>query len=623
MKRALAPRSLPTRGSQAASAFAAGAAALAVLALALAVLALALAVRAAPVSAQEPPEAPATWQLAQPPPPSSPSGVTSQAPIGLGRIGDIEFWAPNRGLLITEGSPPTIPAGLWAYNGREWHELATVCGATDGRIAWAGPEEFWTISDGRPGQVQAGTGVRPPLQDNTLCRFAGGQVVASYAHPAFEADSYQAMHAAGCITPTDCWFGGDPLPEPQIGAFQLHWNGSSLEAEPYAGEGHAIEDMRLFEEHLYASVRVSPEDRLSPEAEELLEVPVLHRINPEGVQPTLEPEFGLPLSGGAEPNPLDFLHLSAAAGALWGAAGVSSTGGGGQVTVVRRAEGSWSQVLGPATDPSGEALFPGDVVSAIAAEPDTGGAWLGLDSAADAKAPSPVARALVARISADGQVSEEQALPADGPPKGAVAEIACPAVHDCWLATTQGWLFHLSVEGESLPLDADPAFAGLIAARPIDQGLAQLPPDAPPPDDSGEAEGPPSYGTQIPQVELPKSETRVAVALLSRLRSRLVHGTTLELSFRLAVKARVRLTAKRRGHVVAATPLRTFAAGNRRLLLHLERQRWPTKLALQTHALARLPTVPAHTVGGGSNTVTTGLTVLPDTPPLTGPEPLI
>jgi hypothetical protein len=585
-------------------------------ALALLAAALVLAVQAAPASAQEAPEGSAVWRLAQPLPPSSPSGVQSQTPIGLGRIGDVEFWAPNRGLLITAGSAPTISAGLWAYNGREWHELAIVCGATDGRIAWAGPEEFWTISDGRPGQVQAGTGVRPPLQDNTLCRFAGGQVVASYAHPAFEADSYQAMHAAGCITPTDCWFGGDPLPEPQIGAFQLHWNGSSLEAEPYPEEGHAIEDMRLFEEHLYESVRVSPEDRVGPEAEELLEVPVLHRINPEGVQPTLEPEFGLPLGGGEEPNPLDFLHLSAAEGALWGAAG------GGQVTVVRRAQGSWSQVLGPASTPSGAALFPGDVVNAIAAEPGTGSAWLGLDTAADAREPSPIARALVARISPGGQVSEEQMLPTDGPPKGAVAEITCPAVHDCWLATTQGWLFHLSVEGESLPLDTDPAFAGLISSRPLDQGLAQLPPDAPPPDDSGEAEGPPPYGTAIPQVELPKSETRVAVALLSGIRSRLVHGTTLELRFHLAVRARVGLTAKRHGRVVAATPLRMFAAGNRRLLLRLDRRHWPTKLALQTHALARLPTVPAHTVGGGSNTVSTGLVTLPRTPFLSGSESL-
>jgi hypothetical protein len=36
--------------------------------------------------------------------------------------------------------------------------------------------------------------------------------------------------------------------------------------------------------------------------------------------------------------------------------------------------------------------------------------------------------------------------------------------------------------------------------------------------------------------------------------------------------------------------MRTLAAGSRRLLLALDPRRWPTKLVLQTHALAPLPT---------------------------------
>ncbi len=44
-------------------------------------------------------------------------------------------------------------------------------------------------------------------------------------------------------------------------------------------------------------------------------------------------------------------------------------------------------------------------------------------------------------------------------------------------------------------------------------------------------------------------------------------------------------------------------------------RRWPTKLGLQTHALAKLPTRAAGgEAGGGSNTVSTGFTVLPGTP---------
>ena len=152
---------------------------------------------------------------------------------------------------------------MWAYNGVEWRELATECGATDGRIAWAGPDEFWTVSDGRPGQTsESKENINlPPLEDNTLCHFADGQIVASYAHPAFQADSYLQMHAAGCFEPSDCWFAGEPLEEPQLGAFQLHWNGSALEAEPYPEEGHAIESMSLLEGILYEGVRIAPGDR--------------------------------------------------------------------------------------------------------------------------------------------------------------------------------------------------------------------------------------------------------------------------------------------------------------------------------------------------------------------------
>jgi hypothetical protein len=582
------------------------------------VVALALAVPAAPALAAGS-GGETAWRLEQPLPPAGPAGSPgsqSRVPIGLGRIGDIEFWAPNRGLLITAGNPPTIPAGVWAYNGREWHELASVCGASDGRIAWAGPDEFWTVSDGRPGQIEAGTGSLPPLEDNTLCRFAGGQVVASYAHPAFQPDSYQAMHAAACLNPSDCWFAGDPLPEPQFGAFQLHWNGGSLEAEPYPAEGHAIEDMRASENHLYESVRILPDDR---DAEEQLEIPVVHRINPEGVRPPFAPELEVPLGGNEEANPVDYLHLSSAAGALWGAAGSYKTGGsGGQITVVRRAGGSWSQVLGPATHPSGAEAFPAgeEVVNAIAAAPGSDSAWLALDSHQDANAPSPAAPALVARISGAGQLLEEQTLPAGGvDAKGAAARLACPAANDCWLATTQGWLFHLAPADErQLPPDDDPSSVGPITYRPPDQGLSQIPPDAPPADDSGLGEEPPAYGTLLPEVKKAEDEAKLPLPLLSELHSRLVHGTTLELRFHLAVKARVRLIAKRRRRIVAATPLRTLRAGEQRLLLRLNPRQWPTKLAMQTHALAPLPTSPGRGEGAGPSVESTGIVVLPGAP---------
>ncbi len=429
----------------------------------------------------------ATWRLEQPLPPALPDGQQAATPIGLGKIGDIEFWAPNRGLLITAGNPPTIPPGVWAYNGVAWHELSTVCGASDGRIAWAGPDEFWTISDGRPGQASIeGT---PPLEDNTLCHFSDGQVVGSYASLAFLPNSYQAMHGAACLSPEDCWFAGDPLPEGQVGAFHLHWDGHSLTAEPNP-QGHAVEDLRSFDGKLYESVRLNDGDLLS-EPELPTEPSDLHLIEPNGVQPrfiSLLP--GVPLySEGEFPEALDFLHLGADAQALWGAADpVVPTPEGstqGQVTVLRYAQGQWSQLLGPTTEPEGHNPFTteteegphgggaNEAVASLAAQPpseaeravESESAWLTLDSRLNS-GEEPLAYAHLARLASDGMISERQTLPSEQEtlegigPKGAAGKIACPAPEDCWMATSQGWLFHLAPPDERrLPEDTDPAFS--------------------------------------------------------------------------------------------------------------------------------------------------------------------
>ncbi len=53
----------------------------------------------------------------------------------------------------------------------------------------------------------------------------------------------------------------------------------------------------------------------------------------------------------------------------------------------------------------------------------------------------------------------------------------------------------------------------------------------------------------------------------------------------------------------------TLSAGNRKLLLRLNRRRWPTSLALQTRALVRCRPFPSTPARG--ETVTTGLSVLP------------
>ncbi len=568
----------------------------------------------------------AEWRVEQPEPPTPPPGVEgSNIPIGLGRIGDIEFFSPNRGALITAGNGSTIPPGVWLYNGERWRELSTACGATDGRIAWAGPDEFWTISDGRPGQALV-NGERPPLQDNTLCHFAPppgnptGQleIVASYASPAFQTISYRAMHAAACLSPSDCWFAGDALENPEIGAFQLHWNGSSLEPEPYLPEGHAVMDMREFEGHLYSSVLLLENDRV---VTVLRHPPPLHLLDEEGATSTWEGIAELPLyEEGEFFAALDFLHLSSAGDALWAAAGPALENPKGSleagVTVVRKPEGApaWTQLLGPETTPSGLDRFPGDVVDAIAAEPGDEGAWIALDTEVDAgsEEPDPGAHAQIARISADGTISDELTLPSGEEPfgpKGAADKLACPGPHDCWLTTTDGWLAHLADAGErQVQQDGDPVFSSVepIVFRPLDLGVPQLPPDAPPIDDSGLSETPPESTEAAKPVPV-NPFAAVTVPLLSGLHSRLLHRTTLELKFHLSVKARVRLVAKRRRSVVASTPNRIFDAGNRSLRLRLDAHRWPTKLSFQTHALQPLKTTTTREAGPGGNSVSTSL----------------
>ena len=611
------------------------------LALSLAIAAALLAaIATAPARARA--QEPASWRFAPLLPPRLP-GESEQEhagrfPIGLGKIGDIEFWAPNRGLLITAGNPPAVPPGLWAYNGVEWRELASVCGATDGRIAWAGPEEFWTVSDGRPGQAGSENHGPPPLENNTLCHFKDGQVVGSYGSLAFRPDSYQPMHAAACVraspatSSSDCWFGGEKLPaeqngvKSQFGAFQLHWDGSSVSAVPYPAD-HAIADLRQFGSFLFESVRIGKEDTLT-ESESPSAPSDLHLITPIGVQPTfisLNP--GLPRYAPEErPAALGALHLGADEDALWAGAGPVEVEGSapGEVTILRYAEGRWSQVLGYGSDPPEGNPFtqPGrddsedETVASIAPEPQSQSAWLALKPQGVGQGAS---TAIVARISAAGQVTDHETLPAQGEgvgAKGAADKIACPASNDCWLATAQGWLFHYSdAAHRAQPEDTDPAFAALITFRPPDAGVPALVPDAPPPDDSGLPGEVGQFGA-LAESQAAVPETRVPVPLLSHLRSRLLHGSTLELRFHLAVRARVRLLAKRRRRVVASTPMRILQAGDRRLLLRLSPKSWPTKLDLQTHALAPLPT--QSTRGAATTTVGTGAVVLPRTRPFDG-----
>jgi hypothetical protein len=573
----------------------------------------------------------ASWRFepAQAPPPP-PGAEPAPLPVALGTVGDIEFWAPNRGLLITGGTS-LVPAGLYAYDGVSWHELSTVCGGAAGRIAWAGPDEFWTISDQRPGQLTS-TGVS--YGNLSLCHFLNGQVVGSYALPLGEPNSYLPMDAAACTGPADCWFGGQIAqpPNSNVGAFHLHWNGQGVEAV-YAPEDHAVASMALattplssggFRPALFESVQLAPGDEYGPQS--TTHPPLLHQISagtgtafhdvfPQ--DPSCDPskticyplpEYGFEEVGSmqlpVDPQTLAGLSLSsdyspaggtAGAAQLWAVAApdatppVDSSHGRAHPIALRydSSVDSWSQVV-----PNLGGFAPGAVPLGVAAEPGAAAAWVTIASKDHA--------AHVVRLTSAGALSEQDVLGSaqEVGNRGEAGPIACPGPHDCWLATNQGWLFHLT-DGKQLPQDTDPGFAGVIAFRPADGGTLLLPSDTPPPDDSLANQAPPVLPPPAVSVQ---GTTVSRLPLVEHMRSRVIHASTLELTFTLTAMARVQLLARRNKRLVASTRRMKLRAGRRRLELRLDPHRWPTKLDFHAVPLAPTPIAPGSRSGGTGQT---------------------
>jgi hypothetical protein len=544
-------------------------------------------------------DAGASWQFAPataPPPP--PGAEPSPYGVALGNVGDIEFWSPNRGLLITAGTR-LVPMGLYAYDGVSWHQLSTVCGATDGRIAWAGPDEFWTISDQRPGQD---TTLGVNYSDVSLCHFQNGQVVGSYALPLNQPDSYLPMDSAACRAASDCWFGGELGQPPNSGAFHLHWDGRSVTVV-YSPEGHAITSMALVNQSLLLeSMQLAPSDVYA--AEDPNHPPVIEQLAPAGSgavfhpfpirDPTCDPSvsicFPLPSYGidadghPVEPDTLAGLDLSsdyhpAAPGPsqLWALAGpndtpLSSSSRGRSHPLALLFDGAnWTQVVGGA-DPGGDDPFnAGEIPTQVAAEPRAAAAWVTIQSND--------LLAHVDRLTAAGTLSEQDTLGlAQGVGKrGGAGPLTCPGPHDCWLATDQGWLFHLT-DGTRLTQDTDPNFQQIITYRPFDGGTPQIPPDDPPADDSLANQAPPVLPAATPTVQV----STASGPLVEHVRSRLIKRDTLQLTFTLTAAARVQLLARRKGRVIARTRLTKMRAGKTRVLrLRLNPRRWPTKLDLR------------------------------------------
>ena len=191
---------------------------------------------------------------------------------------------------------------------------------------------------------------------------------------------------------------------------------------------------------------------------------------------------------------------------------------------------SWQQVIGPRDTRPGwrSNCFP--KMSSTRSPPNPGAPTRGSRWRAWKKprrkrrdTRSPIAHATLALLSADGEVLDELELP--GAKGAGRTRVVCPAVHDCWVATSAGWLFHLATgeEREHAQANGDPAFSGayVVTYRPPDEGVPLQTSTTLPVDDSGLTES--RSGEEGVRVEPIAEEqfARVSLPLLSHEHTRL------------------------------------------------------------------------------------------------------
>jgi hypothetical protein len=553
----------------------------------------------------------ASWRLEQPPPPA---GAPFKVPLGT--PDDMEFYAPNEGLLSVEGNA-TVPAGLFFYNGRGWHQLATVCGAAGeaSRIAWAGPDEFWVITE--PSEPRSGAGLG-------LCHFKDGVVVGSYSTAFQSPDPFRAMDAAACDGPNDCWFAGIGSEDPsgqRIGAFHLHWNGTSL-ISSYQPQGRGVSGLAFFDGTFYESTLVGAEPGNATKPVTLAtpepDGPVLiHKLVGETFTDVDFLPYGYP---GVPAEGTELLSAKSDGSELW------FSGGGAASGPAAPKEGS---VPSPPLAvhysgtfyeqaPIDTSLFGlEDRFVDIAPVPGADTAWVADQPYSQRR--SSTAKAKVALIGPNEEGETHlYTLPVSGAGRGSAQVVAASGPEEAWMATSAGWLFHYT-NGTVLPEDSDPNWAGTITVRP-NESVAQFVPDAPPPDDSQLFAPPPVAIEQAASVETPVPE--IIPALLKDIRvSR--RGLTVIVSFQLTRLADVQLVAKRDGRAIARTAQERLRAGKHSLRLSFSVKRWPTGLSFKTKELTKPTPVPATGCentpassggGGGPNAVTTACEASPSAP---------
>ncbi|MGH2880555.1 MAG: hypothetical protein ACRDK4_13245 [Solirubrobacteraceae bacterium] len=529
----------------------------------------------------------ATWRLEQPAPPE---GARFKVPLGT--PDDLQFLAPNEGLLSIEGNS-VVPQGLLFWNGRGWHQLATVCGGSGetSRIAWASPDEFWTITE--PSEPRVGAGL-------ALCHFKDGVVVGSYSTAIQSPDPFRPMDAAACNGPDDCWFAGVGSEDPsgqRVGAFHLHWDGTNLTAS-YQPQSRGVSGLAVYDGAFYESVLVGiqPGDDTHPVTLGTPEPngPILiHKLVGEEFLDTgflAYPYPGVPVEG------TELLSAKSDGSDLWFSGGGAASGPDaprdGSVAspplAVHYNEPFFQQAPIELSLFSREDRFVG-----IAPVPGTTSAWVADQTISERG--SATDRAKVALIGANGSAILDT-LPASGAGRGSAQLIAATGPEEAWMVTSAGWLFHYT-NGAVLPEDTDPNWASTITLRP-NESVEQFVADTPPPDDSKLLEPPPV------QVETKPTSEPVQLVIPALLKNIKVsrRGLTVTISFQLTRLAKVQLVAKLHGKVIARTRDERMKAGRRKLVLSFGRARWPDSLSFKTKELTKPKPVPASGSEGEAKT---------------------
>ena len=538
----------------------------------------------------------AAWRLEQPAPPA---GATFKVPLGT--PDDMEFYAPNEGLLSVEGNA-VVPDGLFFWNGRAWSQLSTVCGGSGeaSRIAWAGPDEFWVITE--PSEPRVGSGLG-------LCHFKDGVVVGSYSTPLQSPDPFRPMDAAACDGPDDCWFAGIGSEDPagqRIGAFHLHWDGTNLTSS-YQPQGRGVSALAFFDGAFYESTLVGTQagdstDPVTLATPEPFGPVLIHKLV-DGAFTDANflpfPYSGVPSEGS------ELLSAKADSSDLWFSGGGAASGPDaphdGSVPSPPIAVHYNPPFFQQA--PLETSLFGDeDRFVDISPVPGTQNAWVA-DQALDERG-SATDKAKVALIEAGGGATL-QSLPTSGAGRGSAQLMAATGPEEAWMVTSAGWIFHYT-NGTLLPEYTDPSFATMITLRP-NESIEQFVPDTPPPDDS-ELFAPPPVQVETKANAEPLPE--VIPALLKDVAVKR-HGLTVTISFELTRLADVQIVAKLHGKVIARTREERLKAGKRSLSLRLERKRWPTALGFVTKELTKPKPVPesgsAGKVGTGPTAVSTSV----------------